>query len=510
MRNSMNGDAAPSPRSKSLRGPFGRLRVPDEGAAAPFRSFRFALAAAFLLAGVASAATLFHAQGEIAGEPGADSVLLQSRLTASDRFNEERGVTGAGGVARFVIDRGTDGAASVTTPWAKAEAANDFIIRQRVTALTPDTRYRYRLEFGADEAHTQKGPPRWFRTLPGARAAARLSFLIFNCMGWGQYMDGYGDRLPYDGPDKMLGYPTLVHAQKYADSHFFICAGDVVYYDTPREKTATTLGQMRAKWQQQFAMPRLKEFVGSLGSFWMKDDHDFRYDDADLSGTREPSPALGIRVFKEQMPVVPREDFDRVTYRTVRASAQVQLWFLEGRDYRSPNQMEDGPDKTIWGSEQRAWLQRTLRESNAAWKLIITPTPMVGPDTDRKRDNHTNSRGFRHEGTQFFAWLKESGLKNVVLFTGDRHWQYHSVHPTGVSEFACGSLSRENAVGDPPTPGSAGSTDPGRLIDQKFVTSKQDGGFLRVVVDEQASLHVEIINQEGTVLYANESKPRTQ
>ena len=464
--------------------------------------------AVLALANAANAAALFHAQGEIAGEPGPDSVLLQSRLTASDRLNEQRGITGAAGVARFIVDRGTDDSATITTPWARAEAANDFIIRQLIQGLTPDTRYRYRLEFGTDESHTEVGPARWFRTLPGPWNTSALSFLMFNCMGWGQYMDGYGDRQPYAGPDKMLGYPTLVHAQKYANSHFFICAGDVVYYDTPREATARTLPELRAKWQQQFSMPRLVQFVGSMGSYWMKDDHDFRYDDADLTGPKEPSAALGIRVFKEQMPVVPYEDFQRVTYRTVRAAAQVQLWFLEGRDYRSPNQMEDGPEKTIWGKEQRAWLQRTLRESDAAWKLVITPTPMVGPDMDRKRDNHTNSRGFRHEGTQFFGWLKQSGVKNVVLFTGDRHWQYHSVHPTGVSEFSCGSLSRENAVGNPPTPGTEGSTDPQRLIDQKFVTSKQDGGFLRVVVDEKATLRVEIINQEGTILYAHEAKPQ--
>lgn len=476
------------------------LRKPFHWSAA----FLFAL----LVVGFTNAATLFHAQGEMAGEPGSDSVLLQSRLTASNRLNEKRGVTGAPGVARFIVDRGTDGSATIRTPWAKAEAANDFIVRQLVTGLMPDTRYRYRLEFGSGESQTELGQARWFRTLPGPRSTTGLSFLMFNCMGWGQYMDGYGDRQPYAGADKMLGYPTLVHAQKFADSHFFICAGDVVYYDTPREATARTLPEMRAKWQQQFSMPRLVEFVGSMSSFWMKDDHDFRYDDADLTGTKEPSAELGIRVFKEQMPVVPRADFQRVTYRTVRASSQVQLWFLEGRDYRSPNLMDDGPEKSIWGKQQRAWLERTLRESNAAWKLIITPTPMVGPDSDRKRDNHTNSRGFRHEGTQFFAWLKDSGVKNVVLFTGDRHWQYHSVHPTGVSEFACGSLSRENAVGDPPMPGKEGSTDPNRVIDQKFVTSKQDGGFLRVVVDEKATLRVEIINQEGAMLYANEAQPQ--
>jgi alkaline phosphatase D len=78
--------------------------------------------------------------------------------------------------------------------------------------------------------------------------------------------------------------------QKYADSHFVIGAGDSVFYDTPRQSTATTLPQMRAKWQQQFSLPRLVQFLGSMGSYWMKDDHDFRFDDADRTGPREPSP----------------------------------------------------------------------------------------------------------------------------------------------------------------------------------------------------------------------------
>ena len=98
-------------------------------------------------------------------------------------------------MARFIIDRGSDTPDAFKTPWTRAEAANDFIVRQRVPGLGSNTRYRYRLEFGIDETRTQVGPPRWFRTLPGPQSSSPLSFLMFNCMGWGQYMDGYGDRL---------------------------------------------------------------------------------------------------------------------------------------------------------------------------------------------------------------------------------------------------------------------------------------------------------------------------
>ena len=50
----------------------------------------------------------------------------------------------------------------------------------------------------------------------------------------------------------------------------------------------------------------------------------------------------------------------------------LQLWFVEGRDYRSPNRMRDGPEKSIWGAEQRAWLQSTLRESDATFKIVAS------------------------------------------------------------------------------------------------------------------------------------------
>lgn len=446
-------------------------------------------------------AEIYHAQGEMAGEPGTDSIILQSRLTAIPGLGADRSVPGAVGVARFIVDNGKDAAGAITTPWLKADPATDFIVRHHVRGLKPGTKYRYRLQWGPDETHTQTGTDCWFRTLPAPQSTAPVSFLLFNCMGWGQYMDGYGNRKPYTGPDKMLGYPTLEKMQAYANSNFMIGGGDLVYYDLPATDIAKTLPQLRAKWQQQFVMPRLVKLVGSLGAYWMKDDHDFRYDDADLTGPREPSAELGIRTFREQMPVVPPEDPSRPTYRTIRVGRHVQLWLLEGRDYRSPNRMEDGPEKSLWGPVQREWLKTTLRESDATWKFIVTPDPMIGPDSNRKRDNHANPLGFHYEGARFFEWLVETKLRNVILLCGDRHWQYHSIYPPGISEFSCGSVNREIAVGNPPRPGDPGSSDPERRVDQRYVTSKQDGGFLRASVDAGGRLKVELIDQEGVVQY---------
>ena len=134
---------------------------------------------------------------------------------------------------------------------------------------------------------------------------------------------------------------------------------------------------------------------------------------------------------------------------------------MEGRDYRSPLDQPDGPLKTIWGDKQKSWLKHTLNQSDATFKLLISPTPMVGPDSASKRDNHADNNGYRHEGDEFFRWLSETGVSPAEFFIacGDRHWQYHAIRPDGYEEFSCGALVDANAiVGN--FPGDPKSTDP--------------------------------------------------
>ena len=88
----------------------------------------------------------------------------------------------------------------------------------------------------------------------------------------------------------------------------------------------------------------------------------------------------GVRLFNE-------EQFPSRTprYQTVQWGKDLQVWFLEGRDFRSPNTMVDGPEKTILGVEQKAWLFKTLDASTATFKLVFSPTPIVGPDRSGKK-----------------------------------------------------------------------------------------------------------------------------
>jgi alkaline phosphatase D len=192
-----------------------------------------------------------------------------------------------------------------------------------------------------------------------------------------------------------------------------------------------------------------------------------------------------------------------------RTSRDLQIWLTENRLHRSPNKMPDGPGKSIWGAEQKEWLKRTLRESDATFKVLISPTPMIGPDDLRKTDNHTNVGGFRHERDEFFTWLKETGLdsRNFCILCGDRHWQYRSLHPSGIEEFSCGALVDENSrLGR--KPGDPKSTDPDGEIRQPYCQDPASGGFLLVAVapagdDGPAQLAFTFCDEHGKTLYRN-------
>ena len=142
---------------------------------------------------------------------------------------------------------------------------------------------------------------------------------------------------------------------------------------------------------------------------------------------------------------------------------------VEGRDYRSPNNQPDGPEKTIWGKKQKEWFFRTFEESDATFRVLISPTPVVGPDRSSKNDNHAN-KGFTHEGNEIRDFL--ASHKNTFVICGDRHWQYVSVDRKPGSRNSPAVPHRTN------TP--RGWKDGNRLPEHTFL--KVQGGFLSIEV----------------------------
>lgn len=457
----------------------------------------------------AFAENIHLAQGLLAGEPTQSSAILQTRLTSSPALLDGD-VPGIMGTGRFEISTTPDFKSSTFSDWHTATPENDFIIKTKIDSLQPNTTYHYRAVFGSNKESAKPGTTATFKTLPTADQSASVSFVLTSCLNYAFFQNGHKGSPLAKAEDRALGYPALEPiAQLKPD--FVILNGDCVYYDHPFQTRAKTQTELRKKWHEQYVMPRFVKLFAQTPTYWLKDDHDHRYNDSDTTGGDEPSNKLGIDTFREQVPIV-EPNSNKPTYRTHRMGKDLQLWFVEGRDYRSPNKMPDGPEKSLWGKEQREWLQRTLKESDATFKILISPTPMIGPDDGYKSDNHANLKGFNHEAQSFFRWLKTSSIdpEKFFILCGDRHWKYQSIHPYGFSEFSCGALNKENSrLGR--APGDPKSNDPDAKISQPYTDSPASGGYLKVDLTPStpqtpATLSITLRDDTGKTLHQHQVK----
>lgn len=355
--------------------------------------------------------------------------ILKAQLPAGATLNEMIGAC-PGKAGQVRLSYFPDGQRSIlqTTEWKTTAAQQDFTAQWRLENLAPDTLYSTVVEArSVDGGKVTAAVNGSFRTAPAIEESKDLTFCFTTCHDFIRRDDGMmGHRI----------YPSMTKL----NPDFVVHAGDIEYYDKT-QPWAMTKELMRFKWGRIFALPNFRQFYNTTSTYFLKDDHDTLKNDCwagQMYGT--VSFEEGVQIFnEEQFPShAPR-------YKTVQWGKELQVWFLEGRDYRRPNNMPDGPEKTILGVEQKDWLFTTLGESKAKFKIICSPTPIVGPDRSGKKDNHAN-KVFAYEGAEMRDRL--GSVDNVIVLCGDRHWQYASVdEESNLWEFGCGPGSDKHQFG---------------------------------------------------------------
>lgn len=448
--------------------------------------------------GLLRAEEIYLGSGVKAGEITDTTAIVLVRLTRTPGQDAQGLIPGSEGQVRlhFGTEESLKGAS--TTEWQAVDPAADWSVQIRLQDLMPATRQYYRVEYRASAAEPAKRSETFsFLTAPAAEVRAPVKFILTTCQDH-------------------RGAGTYVHMAAHKPD-FCISDGDTVYYDGQGD--ARNVPEAWQAYQKMFGLPPMIDFYKHVGGYFMKDDHDYRFNDSDpymkgrwvnvnannpraryteIRGNRKLdvnwlTHEEGIRVFKQVFPMGDK------TYRTVRWGKGLQIWMLENRDFRSPNDMPDGPDKTIWGAEQKAWLKRTLLESDADYRIIVSPNPIIGPDRILKGDNQANLNGFWYEGQAFLDWLTENDVDNMVLMCGDRHWQYHSIdrrRGRTVHEFSCGPTCDEHVQQVPP---------PYEGVDRPYSASR--GGFLAINYEPDRTLSLQFFSQEGEGLYRYVFRP---
>jgi len=309
-------------------------------------------------------------------EPKKREPRIDEYIPSKVKYEEREGAApGAAGQVRIRYTGDFADSRTWDTEWVTVQAENDFVHQFHLKGLFPGMRHDITVEArdSADSPVTATLRGEFTTPAPPTREQ-KVTFTVVTGQSY------------WDLDDKQ-GYHIYPAMQKL-EPHFIVPTGDTVYLDSESPR-ARTVELARYHWHRMYSLPRHVEFHRYVPGYWEVDDHDSWCND-DWPTMKAPwmNPLTfkqGFKIYREQVPMGDE------TYRTVRWGKNLQVWMVEGRLYRSPNTMKDGPGKTIWGEEQMAWLKRTILASDADFRVLISPTPVVGPDRDKgKNDNHSN------------------------------------------------------------------------------------------------------------------------
>jgi len=356
----------------------------------------------------------------------------------------------------------------------------DFAGHIKLDSLSPDTIYYYRVWFSSASDSTNNTTKSLstrpdsmigsFRTAPDHLTSSisstnrTISFVIGGDLGGQNYCRR-------DGIGGIQGYPIFSIMQSLSPD-FFIFNGDQIYGDTacsvngPSNVTGWTniegnfpsvtdnkvnwnnqtqlQGIYSKHWEYNRADPHLQGLLRNTSMYSQADDHEVVNDyggkwsywtNATKNRTGFPNVVkAGINAFFNFSPIDRNKaEPDRI-YRSFHWGKDLDLFLLDMHSYRSRNDLPDTPqnNKTLLGRDQLHWLEQSLLNSTATWKVISADVPATIPNCFNKQlgcDNWatngtsaTFKETFTGERSDFLKFLDDHNIKNVVVVATDVHF----------------------------------------------------------------------------------------
>lgn len=272
-----------------------------------------------------------------------------------------------------------------------AEAADDFVQVHRLTGLREGQTYAYRVIVDGRPNPDDQGLEPWLlKTTSDVPARFRMAF--GSCA-------------------RRARYPVqpIWRAVETAKPDLFIWAGDAVYADSLDPAI------LAEEYRRQRDLPEIRRFMATTPQFCIWDDHDYGLNDQDR---RHPGKVAALETFKRYwpnpsagLPDTPGAFFNW-------SQGGIDVFFLDVRYHRDPNEDPNVAGKTMLGEAQRAWLMAGLRASTAPFKLLISGSGW----NDGKVEGADSWSSFTHERNAIFDQIMAEKISGVVLLSGDTHF----------------------------------------------------------------------------------------
>ncbi len=292
-----------------------------------------------------------------------------------------------------------------------SKATNDYTAVVPIENLQPDTRYYYTVMLGEKGRDTGSArneireKHQTFRTNPILGKSTDFQVVFGGCAGYVPYHERVWDVI------------------RRFEPRAFLTLGDNVYIDDPESPD-----QQQLMYYQRHSRPEFRRLVGSTPVYAIWDDHDFAMDDS------EGGPEIDIPYWKPMVLGIFKENWVNPAYGIEERPgvwfdfqiADVHFIMLDGRYYREDGGRwsEDGeriPNASMLGPHQLEWLKRTLTESDATFKVLISPVPWKYDAKGTGVRRLDGWYGYAEERDEIFSWINEYGIEGVVLLSGDRH-----------------------------------------------------------------------------------------
>ena len=282
---------------------------------------------------------------------------------------------------------------------ASANAGN--IVLARMTGLSPSKPISYRVTGDNDSRNgTLTAQPHWSKPADARDLTIAIGSYFFLADAdprWGGQSYGGGFEI-FDSIAAMK--PDLM-----------IWMGDNLYFQAPDELDPAS---MALRYQRQRTFAPLQKLLTATSHLATWDDHDYGPNDADMSYVLKGE---SLQLFRRYwanpsfgLPDVPGI-FGRARW------GDVDVFLLDDRWYRSANDALDTPDKTMFGTQQLAWLRNALIHSDAPVKLVVNGSQLWNRANRFEGWNH-----FSFEQRAFADWLVAQKIDGIVFLSGDRHF----------------------------------------------------------------------------------------
>lgn len=270
---------------------------------------------------------------------------------------------------------------------------NNYCGSTEVTGLSPGTTYSYQVLLDRQEQPCSVRQAFATYPPPGARCVVRI--------GFGHSLRGAGDQITW-----------RAIAEKKPD--LFILMGDNIYSDS------TEPSKQRGMYLRFRADPHFRALAAATPMYAVWDDHDYGADNSDRT---QRGKERSLRTFLEVWanPKAQTRGVPGIWTRFTIGPAE--FFLMDVRYHRSPNENPDGPDKTMLGPEQLAWLKASLAGSSATFKFPVSGSSWNcgGPEAW----NHA----FTYEYDALLAHVAARRIRGVILLGGDQHTCKIAVRP---------------------------------------------------------------------------------